>query len=483
MTPEPLVDARFSVAMTAFVDESLRAHLDKGLKQEDLTFAYWRPSVGATRTTALINEIVLPAEGDRVLQGNVAFNPQYLKRVLDARPDGAGVAFLHSHLGPGWQGMSHDDIVAERDRLSGPAWGQSGLPVVGLTLGTDGTWSARYWIRVAPREFERHDAESVRVVGRALRVSYHPEVVSPPVGPSQQATVSVWGEHAQGKLARARVGIVGLGSVGSIVAEALARVGFTRITLIDFDVLEDRNRDRTAGATAADVAAALTKVQVATRNITQTATAVTLDVRGIAHSLLEREGLAAALDCDVLISCVDRPWPRFVLNTIAFAHLIPVIDGGIASGVKADGTPLHVDWRIHTVGPDNACMVCQDALRRSDVALDMQGLLDDPEYIRNLSDGDRARFSSRNVFPFSLSVAAHEVLQLVGLLTGMTRVGGTGPQAYHGYPGTMTVSQPLCADDCEFVALMATGADLTRNIRRDPSDAAGGAPSAELGTC
>jgi hypothetical protein len=124
--------------------------------------------------------------------------------------------------------------------------------------------------------------------------------------------------------------------------------------------------------------------------------------------------LAAALDCDVLVCCVDRPWPRYLLNVIAYSHLIPVIDGGVMARVKPDGTPLHVAWRIYTVGPDHACMVCLGALRRSDVKLDMDGKLDDPDYIKGLSEEDKARFSRRNVFPFSMSVAAHEVLQLVG---------------------------------------------------------------------
>jgi hypothetical protein len=72
---------------------------------------------------------------------------------------------------------------------------------------------------------------------------------------------------------------------------------------------------------------------------------------------------------------------------------------------------------------------------------------------------------SRSSSPFSLSVAAHELLQLVGLLTGMTRVGGTGPQTYHGYPGTMTVGHPVCEHECEFVALTASAADQRPNIR------------------
>jgi len=457
--------ARFSVAMTAEANRRLRAHLDKGPAQEDLAFAYWRASRGAERITAVVDEIVLPEGGDRVLQGNVAFKPQYLKRLLAHRPDGAGVALVHSHLAPGWQGMSHDDVIAERDRLAGPVWGQSGLPVLGMTLATDGAWSARMWLRAAPRRFERCWVDSVRVVGRRMRITYHPSIDAPPPGGGLRATVSVWGDRAHDDLARVRIGVVGLGSVGSIVAEALARSGFARISLIDFDKLEERNLDRTAGATAFDIGSL--KVDVAARNVTAAATAGDLDLRVIPKSLLDSDGLEPALDCDVLLSCVDRPWPRFVLNSIAYAHLIPTIDGSIAARVKADGTPLHVDWRIHTVGPDNACLVCQDALRRSDVTLDMDGMLDDPDYIKGLSEVDRARFSRRNVFAFSLSVAAHQVLQLVGLVTGLARVGGTGPQAYHAYPGTMTVSQPRCDRDCAFSALTASAADQSVNIRRN----------------
>jgi tRNA A37 threonylcarbamoyladenosine dehydratase len=454
-----------SVAMTATTDRALAAHLDKGPRQEDLLFAYWRPSEGETRTTAVIKELVLPRERERILQGNVAFTNEYLQRVLAERPEGAGIALLHSHLGPGWQGMSHDDVVAERDRLAGAVWGRSGLPVLGLTWATDGFWSARVWQRTAPRAFERREIGSVRVVGRAVRISYHPGVIAPRATASQVRTLSVWGKRAQEQLARARVGVVGLGSVGSIIAEGLARVGFTRISLIDFDVIEERNRDRTSGATAADVAADLTKVQVAARNVVGAATGEDLDLRVVPHSLLDPEGLSAALDCDAIVCCVDRPWPRFVLNSIAYSHLIPVVDGGIAAYVKPDGTPLHVSWRIHTVGPDNACMVCQDALRRSDIALDKEGRLDDPDYIQGLPPADQARFTGRNVYPFSLSVASHELLQIVGLLTGFERIGGTGPQSYQGYPGKMRVAHPECDEHCEFAALTATAVDQTANIR------------------
>ena len=456
-------DLGISVAMTAQDDAVLEKHLHKEARQEDLAFAYWKPSVGRHRFTTIITKLILPKAGDRILQGNVAFLPQYLHRVLAEVPEGSGVAFLHGHPGPGWQGMSRDDVVAERDRLAGAVAGRTGLPLVGLTRGTDGAWSGRLWIRGTPRCYEQLWAHSVRVVGSSLAVTHHPDMPDVPATDSQVATLSVWGQAAQKQLVRARVGVVGLGSVGSLVAESLSRIGIQDLTYIDFDRVELRNLDRTTGATLADVGSL--KVEVAAGNTRCSATAEQLDLRLIPCSVLTSEGLAAALDCDVLVCCVDRPWPRHLLNTIAYSHLIPVIDGGILATVQPNGRPQHISWSIHTVGPSRSCMICLGALRRSDVALDREGMLDDLDYVAGLSEEDKAAFSRRNVFPFSMSVAAHEVLQLVGLVTGLPRIGGAGPQRYDGYPGEMrALRDTICEEGCEFNALTASAMDLTPNL-------------------
>jgi hypothetical protein len=74
--------------------------------------------------------------------------------------------------------------------------------------------------------------------------------------------------------------------------------------------------------------------------------------------------------------------------------------------------------------------------------------------------------SRRNVYPFSMAVAAHEVLQLVGVVTGLERVGGIGPQTYHSYPGIMEVSdQSSCKPGCEYGALSSQAVDLTGNLQ------------------
>lgn len=455
-----------SVAMTAETAAALAAHLDKGAHQEDLIFALWRPSPGNERYTAILTELIYPEDGDRILEGNCSFTPDYLLRVLERAGD-CGIAFLHSHLGRGWQGMSRDDVIAEQERLASAVAGRTGLPLVGLTRGTDGAWSARFWLREYPMQFVRRWARTARVVGQDLAITYHPTMSPPPsVAASQVATASVWGDQRQGDLARVRVGVVGAGSVGSLVIEALARLGISTLTIVDFDHIEKRNLDRTAGAYASDVDRQLSKVQAAQRLFGATHTAPAAHVLAYEGSILDAGGLSRALDCDVLFSCVDRPWPRHMLNALAYAHLIPVVDGGIFALVD-EGQLIHVDWRIHTVGPDHACMVCLGALSTEDVALDMGGKLDDPEYIKGLPPERRSALARQNVFPFSMSVAAHEVLQFIGLVTSMARVGGAGPQSYHGYPGEMEVlTRKECQNGCAYAGLTASAADLSGNLQR-----------------
>lgn len=460
---------QLSVAMTESLHTELSAylgaHIAEGHLQEELAFALWRPSIGHRRTTAIVEQVVWPEEGDRLLQGNVAFTPDYVQRVLQLAGQRHGVALIHGHLGPGWQVMSHDDIVAERDRLAAAVASRTGLPLVGLTWGTDGAWSARYWVRQASGIYIRRWAETVRVVGQRLRMTYHPRLCPAPApSGAQVATISVWGEERQADLARLHVGIIGLGSVGSIVAETLSRIGLTRLTFIDHDLIEMRNLDRTLGTVPEDATTATPKVKVAARLVEASHTAERIGIESYPGSVLSFGGLARVLDCDVLFSCVDRPAPRHLLNALAYAHLIPVVDGGILARVNDQGELLHATWRIQTIGPERPCLICLRALMREEIALDQAGLLDDPAYIQGLDGQYNPLLARQNVFPFSLSVAAHEVLQLVGLVTGETRIGGIGPQTYHAYPGMMEVNSiASCASGCEYAELIATATDLRSN--------------------
>jgi molybdopterin-synthase adenylyltransferase len=343
-----------SAAFPEPVDESARRHLLRDDRQEDLCFALWHPSSGFTRKSALIERLILPSPRERNVHGNVSFEPAYFERALaEAAAAGAGLALLHSHpLGRGWQGMSEDDVVAELGHAAA-VFGATKLPLVGLTLASDGAWSARFWERTAPRTYVRFDCATVRVVGERLRVTYMNQLAPPPAATSSQIrTVSAWGPKKQADLVRLRVGLAGAGSVGGFIAEGLARTGFEDAIGIDYDTVEQKNLDRLLYATPGDIG--LLKVDVLARHLEGSATAHSFNFEAVTRAVYEEDGYRAALDCDVIIACVDRPWGRHVLNMIAYAHLIPVIDGGIFVRSNRHAELVAADWRAHTVGVSTA---------------------------------------------------------------------------------------------------------------------------------
>lgn len=207
------------------MDAELQQFLIRQDREEDLLFALWNPSRGAQRLTGLVHTILYPRKGDRQRHGNASFNPQYFERACsEAIKAECGIAFLHSHPGPGWQGMSEDDIEAET-KVAGSTEALTELPLLGMTVGDDGTWSARMWRHSAGKRFTRSWCEAVRSVGQQLRTAFADEIIPPrEFRELFKRTATVWGEANHRNIARLRIGIVGLGSVGSIVAETLARM-------------------------------------------------------------------------------------------------------------------------------------------------------------------------------------------------------------------------------------------------------------------
>jgi molybdopterin-synthase adenylyltransferase len=448
---------RLSAVMTGDVDARLRAHLLRADGQEDLCFVVYHPSTGATRRTAVIFDVVLPTQGDRNVHGNASFQARYFLRALaTAEEAGAGLALAHSHPGGrGWQDMSPDDIDAERGH-AGQAWAATGLPLFGLTLASDGSWSGRSWERTGRHMYVRDDCERVRVVDDQLRITYHPRLAPPPTLDRRMArTVSAWGERAQADLSRLHVGVVGAGSVGILVAEALVRTGIRELTLIDFDSVRTHNLDRLAHATRLDAALARPKVDVARDAVLRSAPIDEVVVHAIDDTVVHDAGFRAALDCDVVFSCVDRPWARQLLDYVAFAHLIPVVDGGISVGAVPSFS--RADWKVQIASPPRRCLECAGQYLPADVALERAGDLDDPSYIEGLPPDHRLR-AGENVYAFSSALASLEVLQFLSMVLSPVGFADVGEWNFHFVSGRMDVTAGAqCAEHCAHLPIIGAG--------------------------
>jgi molybdopterin-synthase adenylyltransferase len=187
------------------------------------------------------------------------------------------------------------------------------------------------------------------------------------------------------------------------------------------------------------------------------ATAASFHADAVVAAVYEEAGFRAALDCDLLFACVDRPWGRYVLNLIAYAHLIPVVDGGIAVRTNRLGKLAAADWRAHTATVGRACLQCLGQYDSGLVQTEREGHLDDPRYIAGLPKGHPLK-QRENVFAFSMCCASLQTLQMLALALAPLDQPNPGAQIYHFVGGFM--EEPTfgeCHSECLFPRLIAYG--------------------------
>ena len=438
-----------SLAMTAAMADTLRAHVDRQDGQEDICLATYRPSTGATRSTAVITSVITPDRGERHVHGNASIEGDYVLRAAAiAQERREGLALCHSHPGGrGWQAMSAPDFDAESS-FANLVREMTGSPLVGITYaGRDQSWSARHWDHGRGPDVSLTHCDNVRVLGDHLDITWNNErVPRAAITRTQRRSISCWGPEVHADLVRRKVLVVGAGSVGLDIVVRLAASGLVNVGVMDFDSVEPGNLDRLIGATPADAAVGRAKIDVARRLMQSATTADGPNFTFYDESICEPDGLAIALDHDVIICCVDRPWPRVVLNQIAYTDLVPVIDGGISIDVFNDGNGMrNATWRSHVIRPGRPCLVCNAQVDPSEVSLDIQGLLDDPSYIAGAGRQDD---TGQNVALLSVSAAASLLAQFVSLNVAPGGIGESGPLQYvfstHTLEHLAATSQPNC---------------------------------------
>ena len=409
---------RYRVVLREALHQRLADHLSSGFQgddlQEEACLALWRRGDGCNRYTGILGEVVLPQDGDRDLHGNVTVQGGYLNRVVDrALQMNAGIAVLHSHPGPGWQALSGMDEDTE-STIVAPFVRETGLPLLGMTMGSDGVWSARFWQRSEGGRFQPSYCTDVRRVGPRHTGADSPPDTHPPYARRTGLirTLDCWGLATQARLARTHVCIVGVGSVGSIVVEALARTGLEEMTIIDEDLVEEKNLDRLIYADRYCIG--LRKVDLAAARARRVSTARRPVVRAVPLSIRTERAYRMAADADIIVCCVDNAEAREVLNHIAYANCLPLIDGGVL--VDSEERLLSAKWRVNLVGPDMRCLRCRGQYTSSDARDERMGLRRRGRYVDE--EADNGPEPGQNTIAFCGVVAAEVMRMLVRYAVG-----------------------------------------------------------------
>ena len=149
---------------------------------------------------------------------------------------------------------------------------------------------------------------------------------------AKQTSLNTFGIEGQESLLRSSVLVVGVGGLGSWVAELLARAGVGHIRLVDDDSVELSNIHRQALYTESDASARNLKIAAAGQRLREINSDIEVEM---IYSRLDRLTAEKLMqDMDVVVDGTDNFETRFVLNDCAMKLSKPWVFAGVL-GTKA----------------------------------------------------------------------------------------------------------------------------------------------------
>jgi molybdopterin/thiamine biosynthesis adenylyltransferase len=149
---------------------------------------------------------------------------------------------------------------------------------------------------------------------------------------ARQLVLKEIGREGQRRLGGAHVAVVGIGALGSVSANLLARAGVGRLTLIDRDYLEMNNLQRQVLYDEADLASNLPKAVAAKRKLEQINSEIKIEAEAADINADTIDGLLE--EADLVVDGTDNLETRFLINDYCLKKKFPWIYGG---AVRTEG--------------------------------------------------------------------------------------------------------------------------------------------------
>ena len=284
-------------------------------------------------------------------------------RILRARDRRLVYLAIHNHGGTDSVAFSGDDMASHERGYPALLDIARGMPVGALVFARSAV-AGDLWFPGCDRAPLNH----ATVIGHRRQLLFPvPERMAAVAGMYDRQS-RLFGDAGQELLRRTRVGIVGLGGAGSILAELLGRLGVGEFVLADPDKADVTNLPRLIGARRRDAVAPSwvprfiadrlrrPKVRMAVRNIRHANR--NARIKAMARDFLEEDVAARFTDCDFLFLAADTMGARLLFNAIVHQYGIPGIQVGAKIPVAEDGTVGNVFCVSRMVTPEQGCLWC-----------------------------------------------------------------------------------------------------------------------------
>ncbi len=355
------------ILVTAELHQRIMEHLFPGDRDEH--GAILRAGIARTGSSLrLLVRHVQPAEFGRDYvpgrYGYRALSPSFIHReILRCRDSGLAYLAVHNHGSDRHVEFSGIDLESHERGYPALLDIGRGVPVGALVYGQRSV-AADIWLP----DGSRRTLANYRVVGRGITRLHAQPPVEVQSDLEHDRQVRMFGTAGQHLLHNSRVAVIGLGGVGSLVAEYLARLGVGNLILIDPDEIEGSNLSRVVGATRADVEAGRLKTEIAVRHVREIAIDAVLEpIAGdVAH-----DSVAQVLrDCDFIFLAADSMRARLVVNALAHQYLIPAVQMGAKIRPGADGRLEDAMCAVRHVRPGIGCLWCNGLIDPTQLAIE-----------------------------------------------------------------------------------------------------------------
>ena len=278
-----------------------------------------------------------------------------LKYEIRARKNGWTIVYCHSHpLAKDTPLFSRHDDRTEASLMSYLVDRVPSVPHLSLLVGAEG---------INCRALDSDEVVRVVQVGRYLTISSGAPVEPSISGAMYDRQIRAFGDEGQKALEVLRVGVVGLGGTGSVIAQQLAHLGVTKYTLVDCDVVDFTSLNRLVGAGAEDIGK--TKVSVARRLISTICPNAEIDC--VEGDVLDEECAQRIARSDIIFCCTDSHASRHLLNCVSYQYYIPCIDMGVALTPDTRSDVVYISGRVNMLSPGLPCLTCLNALDPDEV--------------------------------------------------------------------------------------------------------------------
>ncbi|MCY3778383.1 MAG: ThiF family adenylyltransferase [Candidatus Aminicenantes bacterium] len=316
----------------------------------------------------LLVQHVQPAEfGTDYVPGQYgyrALTPTFIHReILRCRDSRLGYLAIHNHRSDRHVDFSTVDLESHERGYPALLDIGRGIPVGALVYGRRSV-AADVWLP----DGTRRSLGNYCIIGHDITRLYSQPRDASKSNTEHDRQVRMFGASGQEILQASKVAVIGLGGIGSLVAEYLARLGVGKLLLIDPDEIESSNLSRVVGATQVDVETGQLKAQIAVRHAREMATLANLEsvARDVSHHSVAQN----LRDCDFIFLAADSMRARLVVNALAHQYLIPTIQMGAKIRPGEYGRLEDAMCAVRHIRPGTGCLWCNGLIDATQLAIE-----------------------------------------------------------------------------------------------------------------